>query len=203
MNHEELRHHTAEIMRRSNFMANLYSTDRPDQVIPLLPDAPTDVNWTTTTTWNDWANYISQRGKWAGGVECRALNEVFCEIKSNTRINFLSHEHQEIFGTELNSAQTNEILLLLRSGHFQLLLHTNMKKKNPESLKRPKNSPSKTTLPNSNNTKLKHKKGTCRKPRRAKRPRPKTTKRKKQNKKKKPIKNPPKKKRKKNKVVRR
>ena len=128
-------------------MANLYTTERPDQVIPFLPDAPTEVNWTTTTTWDDWANYISQRGKWAGGVECRALNEVFCEIKSNTRINFLSQEHQEIFGTELNSTQTNEILLLLRAGHFQLLLPTTMNKTKAVSLKRTKISPSKATPP--------------------------------------------------------
>ena len=108
-------------MRRPNFMASRYTTERPDQVIPFLPDAPTDVDWTTTTTWDAWADYISQRGKWAGGVECRALNEVFVHVGSRIRINFISDEHQQIFGTELNSPQSSEKLLLLTSGHFQLL----------------------------------------------------------------------------------
>ena len=146
-------------MRRPNYIASRYTTERPDQVIPFLPDAPTDVDWTTTTTWDAWADYISQRGKWAGGVECRPLNEVFVQVGSRIRINFISDEHQQIFGTELNSPQTSEKLLLLTSGHFQLLRPLKATDTSPGSQKPTKRSHSEITAPTSNKSERKRTKG--------------------------------------------
>ena len=152
-------------------MATRYNTKRPDKIIPLLPDAPTDIDWSSTTTWDAWATYISQRGKWAGGIECRALNEVFAEIGSRSRINFISHNFQKKFGTELNSANTNEILLLLRSGHFQLLLPTNLDQHKVSLLKHLKRNRSKPPSLNINKRKLKCIQSCHLQPPRAKRPR--------------------------------
>ena len=119
--HLDLRRATADMIRRPRVMETLYGTSRPRDIIPLLPDPPTDFEWTETTTWAG-GDYIKKRGKWAGGIEARALNEVLKELGSRTRVNFLSFEHNQIFATELNSTTTNAILLLLRGGHFQLLL---------------------------------------------------------------------------------
>ena len=116
------------------------------------------------------ADYISQRVKWAGGVECRALNEVFVQVGSRIRINFISDEHQQIFGTELNSAQTNEKLLLLISGPFQLLRPLKATDTTPGSQKPTKRSHSEITAPNSNKRERKRTRGGTPKPPSVKRP---------------------------------
>ena len=97
----------------------------PNEIVPHLGHmahhCPSKEGWAAYTrnwNWQDWGKYLSHDGRWAGGLEIRAMNLCFQLFDIPNTVNIWKKDIQFLCEDKLDSMT---ILLMLNNNHFTLL----------------------------------------------------------------------------------
>lgn len=102
----------------------LYDTS-PNDIVPFLGHmahhCPSQAGWfvyTQNWSWQNWGEYLSHDGRWAGGLEIGALNMCFELFDISHNVNIWKSDISFLCEDKLDS---NTILIMLRNNHFTFL----------------------------------------------------------------------------------
>ena len=97
----------------------------PNEIIPhlghLSHHCPSPDGWSVLTkhwNWQDWGEYLSIDGRWAGGLELSPMNLCLNLHGINNNVNLWKRDIELLCENQLNS---NTILLMLSNNHFTYL----------------------------------------------------------------------------------